>query len=385
MHMLGLHAMTTVQVGTFQPLIFLLSFVLCNHVCFLFCSPFSYLPCPPAPQPTLPWFHDKSNIYSLKLTCSVFRSQLLSLPWGRAGTSGNMIWRTNTSSSIVSYTIYFILFFTLMATQQAGCRWQWRGGQQHSVARHATAWWQHNKQRTGGNCGKTTSMQRQRWHNKHTAATQWGNTMSIQQHNKATQWAHDNTTRQQHNEHTAAVAAANTTRQHNKDMVAAADTTWWHNEHLAAAVAVANMTRWHNEHAAAAATWQGDMTSMQQWWQQWQWTQQGDTMSTQQRWWWQWTWQGDMRTTWWWQWQRHEEQCGSSSSGNTGSTIGTTVADILFYFTLIYFNSYNDSSSSCGLKELDSQLEPAFCCVSCTQKRKNTRPNWTLQWPMKNP
>src|SRR5712672_3472048 len=74
------------------------------------CSPFSHLPRPPAPQPTLPWFHGESNIYSLKLTCSVFRSQLLSLPWGRAGTSGNVIWYTNTSSSIVSYAIYLFCF-----------------------------------------------------------------------------------------------------------------------------------------------------------------------------------------------------------------------------------------------------------------------------------
>src|SRR5882672_1232532 len=74
------------------------------------CSPFSRLPRPPAPQPTLPWFHGESNIYSLKLTCSVFRSQLLSLPWGRAGTSGDVIWYTNTSSSIVSYAIYLFCF-----------------------------------------------------------------------------------------------------------------------------------------------------------------------------------------------------------------------------------------------------------------------------------
>src|SRR5712672_2259835 len=102
-------------------------------------------------------------------------------------------------------------------------------------------------------------------------------------------------------------------------------------------------------------------------------------MSTRQQQWWQKTQQGDTTSMWWWWWQRHDEQCGGSSSGDMGSTIGTTIADILFYFTLIYFNSYNDSSSSCSLKELNSQLKPAFCCVSCTQKRKNTRPNWTLQ------
>jgi len=134
MHMLGLHAMTTVQVGTFQPLIFSLLLVLCNHVCFLsfVCSPFSHLPHPPAPQPTLPWFHGKSNIYSLKLTCSVFRSQLLSLPWGCAGSSGNVIWCTNMSSSIVSYAIYLFNFIFHSNGDMAGRA-------QVAVARQAAA------------------------------------------------------------------------------------------------------------------------------------------------------------------------------------------------------------------------------------------------------
>src|SRR5712671_5144907 len=98
--------MTTVEVGTFRPLVFSLSLVLCNHVCFLSFFLSSTSTC----SSTLPWFHSESNIYSLKLTCSVFRSQLLSLPWGRAGTSGDVNWRTNTSSSIVSYAIYLFYF-----------------------------------------------------------------------------------------------------------------------------------------------------------------------------------------------------------------------------------------------------------------------------------
>src|SRR5882672_10956033 len=127
------------------------------------CSPFSRLPCPPAPQPTLPWFHGESNIYSLKLTCSVFRSQLLSLPWGRAGTSGDVIWYTNTSSSIVSYAIYLFCFIFHSDGDTAG--------RAQAVARWAAA-----------QCGKTRN------------------------HPMATRQARGGDTTRRHNEHAAAAA-----------------------------------------------------------------------------------------------------------------------------------------------------------------------------------
>src|SRR5712671_2502194 len=201
------------------------------------CSPFSRLPHPSAPQPTLPWFHGESNIYSLKLTCSVFRSQLLSLPWGRAGTSGDVIWRTNTSSSIVSYAIYLFYFIfhsdgdtagraqaaaarraaaqrgktrnRLTATQQAAHRWQWRRHNEHAAA-VAT-------QRARG--GDTT-----RRHNEH-ATTQRGDTMSTRRrrHDKATRQAHggehDKATRRA----CSSGGGSNMTRRHDKH--AAANTT----------------------------------------------------------------------------------------------------------------------------------------------------------------
>src|SRR5712672_3198467 len=169
------------------------------------CSPFSRLPRPPAPQPTLPWFHGESNIYSLKLTCSVFRSQLLSLPWGRAGTSGDVIWRTNTSSSIVSYAIYLFYFIfhsdgdtagraqavaarraaaqrgktrnRPTATRQAAHRWRWRRHNEHAAAAA-----------TQRACGGDTM----RRHNEHTT-TQRGDMMSMRWRR---QRRHDKVTRQ---------------------------------------------------------------------------------------------------------------------------------------------------------------------------------------------
>ena len=133
---------------------------------------------------TLPWFHSESNIYSLKLTCSVFRSQLLSLPWGRAGTSGDVIWRTNTSSSIVSYAIYLFCFIFHSDGDMAG--------RAQAVARRAAA--QHGKTRNRPTATQQ-AVHRWRWqrHNEHAAAAATqracgGDTTSTRRrHNEATQ------------------------------------------------------------------------------------------------------------------------------------------------------------------------------------------------------